>query len=162
VLVEVAVCGLCNWEQNHWLGHLGTCPQTLGHEWAGTVAEVGPGVSGLAIGDRVTGLPDSLSAFADYLTVGAANCYTLAPGIDPAQALADEFARTRRPRIRLAHRAEQGHRGGRRASLVFARPDRRHAADGIISHRFPLARIQEAFETLEHKPADYIKGVVIP
>jgi threonine dehydrogenase-like Zn-dependent dehydrogenase len=34
--------------------------------------------------------------------------------------------------------------------------------DGIISHRFPLARIQEAFETLEHKPADYIKGVVVP
>ena len=34
--------------------------------------------------------------------------------------------------------------------------------DGIISHRFPLEHIQEAFETLEHKPVDYLKGVVTP
>ncbi len=34
--------------------------------------------------------------------------------------------------------------------------------DGVISHRFPLDRVQQAFETCENKPADFIKGVVIP
>jgi threonine dehydrogenase-like Zn-dependent dehydrogenase len=34
--------------------------------------------------------------------------------------------------------------------------------DGIISHRFKLKRIEEAFATLEDKPKDYIKGVVVP
>jgi threonine dehydrogenase-like Zn-dependent dehydrogenase len=89
LLLKVAVCGLCNWEQNHWLGQLGTCPQTLGHEWAGTVAEIGPGVTGFSVGDPVTGLPDSLSAFADYLVVGASNCFKLGTGIAPAQALGE-------------------------------------------------------------------------
>ena len=37
LLVKIASCGLCNYELNHWRGLLGTCPQTLGHEWGGTV-----------------------------------------------------------------------------------------------------------------------------
>jgi len=32
----------------------------------------------------------------------------------------------------------------------------------MITHRFRLDDIQKAFETLEHKPSDYIKGIVIP
>jgi threonine dehydrogenase-like Zn-dependent dehydrogenase len=32
----------------------------------------------------------------------------------------------------------------------------------MISHTFPLADIQRAFETLEHKPAGFLKGLVIP
>ena len=290
LLLKVAVCGLCNWEQNHWLGQLGTCPQTLGHEWAGTVAEIGPGVTGFSVGDPVTGLPDSLSAFADYLVVGASNCFKLGTGIDPAQALGEPLKcivtvlRAAAPeagdvgvvlgcgpmglwclqalagrlpaalvavdvspaKLELARRFGATHTvnpraedavarigdigGGRLADFVIegtgipelmgeaanymktgrgrlvlmssheraarefdwrtvqskgiavagAHPsysldqtdDMRRAVrllnngvfrmDGIISHRFPLARIQEAFETLEHKPADYIKGVVVP
>lgn len=30
----------------------------------------------------------------------------------------------------------------------------------IISHRFRLEEIERAFQTLEHKPAGYIKGIV--
>jgi len=30
----------------------------------------------------------------------------------------------------------------------------------LITHRFPLEQIETAFKTLEHKPKDYIKGVV--
>ncbi len=290
LLVKVAVCGLCNWEQNHWLGQLGTCPQTLGHEWAGTVTEIGAGVAGFAVGDRVTGLPDSLSAFADYLVTGAATCFKLEPGIHPAEAPGEPLKcivtvlRSAAPeagdvgvvlgcgpmglwclqgltgsllsariavdvspaKLELARRCGATHTinpraedavarigeicGGRLADFVIegtgvpelmgaaasylktgrgrlvimssheraarefdwrvvqnkgvvvtgAHPsfspdqadDMRRAVlllnngvfrmEGIISHRFPLARIQEAFETLEHKPADYIKGVVIP
>lgn len=32
----------------------------------------------------------------------------------------------------------------------------------LISHIFTLENIQEAFQTLEHKPAGYLKGIVVP
>lgn len=34
--------------------------------------------------------------------------------------------------------------------------------DDIITHVFTLDNIQTAFETLEHKPIEYIKGIVVP
>ena len=55
VLVKVESCGLCAWELNHWKGNLGTFPQTLGHEWGGSVVARGDNVAGLKVGDRVTG-----------------------------------------------------------------------------------------------------------
>lgn len=55
ILVKVAACGVCNWEMNHWKGLLGECPQTLGHEWGGTVAALGEGITDIAVGDGVTG-----------------------------------------------------------------------------------------------------------
>ena len=35
-------------------------------------------------------------------------------------------------------------------------------SEPIVTHVFMLSEIQKAFETLEHKPAGYMKGVVIP
>lgn len=40
-------------DQPHPLSH-GKAPVTMGHEYCGTVAELGSGVTGLAVGDRVT------------------------------------------------------------------------------------------------------------
>ncbi|NMA65202.1 MAG: zinc-binding dehydrogenase [Clostridiaceae bacterium] len=34
--------------------------------------------------------------------------------------------------------------------------------DEIITHKFTLDEIQKAFETLENRPSDFIKGVVVP
>jgi propanol-preferring alcohol dehydrogenase len=60
VLVEVAGCGLCHSdftmldipaEVGPALGW--SMPFTLGHETAGTIAELGPGVSGFTVGDAV-------------------------------------------------------------------------------------------------------------
>ena len=290
LLVRVAVCGLCNWEQNHWKGLLGECPQTLGHEWGGTVVEVGKGVTSFEIGDKVTGLPDSLTGFSDYLVTAAETCVKLVPKVNPEEVLGEPLKcivtvlRGVLPeagdigvvlgcgpmglwciqgmagglpgalvsvdiapdKLQLARRFGATHTvnsreddvvarikeisNGRMADFVIEgtgipeilnqavmylkegrgrlavmsthprpckdfdwRPvqdkgitvlgthppysiseadDMRRAAllinngtfkmDGVISHRFPLERIQEAFETCEHKPADYIKGVVIP
>jgi alcohol dehydrogenase/L-iditol 2-dehydrogenase len=56
VLIEVKAAGVCGsdlhmWRENHsWAIKL---PLVLGHEFCGTVAAVGEGVSGFAIGDRV-------------------------------------------------------------------------------------------------------------
>ncbi|MFB6197081.1 MAG: alcohol dehydrogenase catalytic domain-containing protein, partial [Halobacteriaceae archaeon] len=60
VIIEVEACGICRSDWHAWQGHgewaddrvpLG---QILGHEPAGTVVELGEGVSDLEIGDRVT------------------------------------------------------------------------------------------------------------
>jgi threonine dehydrogenase-like Zn-dependent dehydrogenase len=81
VLVKTEGCGLCNWELNHWLGHIWPCPQALGHEGYGTVAEVGPGVSdAIKPGMRVTGLGSE--CFADYFVIPEAGIMALKPGLD--------------------------------------------------------------------------------
>lgn len=56
VLLRVAACGLCHTDL-HYLDHgvstFKTPPIILGHEAAGTVARLGPGVSGIPEGERV-------------------------------------------------------------------------------------------------------------
>lgn len=56
VLLRVAACGLCHTDL-HYLDHgvptFQKPPIILGHEAAGTVERIGPGVSGVATGDRV-------------------------------------------------------------------------------------------------------------
>ncbi len=68
LLVKVAVCGLCNWEINHFQGIVGQCPQTLGHEWAGVVVGMGKDVVGFEIGDHVVAMPVYVG-FADYAVI---------------------------------------------------------------------------------------------
>lgn len=68
LLVKVEVCGLCNWEINHFQGVVGQCPQTLGHEWAGVVVAMGKKVEGFEIGDHVVAMPVYVG-FADYAVI---------------------------------------------------------------------------------------------
>ncbi|PYG85795.1 threonine dehydrogenase-like Zn-dependent dehydrogenase [Ruminiclostridium sufflavum DSM 19573] len=89
LLVKVQVCGLCNWELNHFRGILGNCPQTLGHEWAGIVVETGRGTNGFCIGDIVTVLPERLEGFAEYAAINYKNCYKVDPDIDIRYALGE-------------------------------------------------------------------------
>jgi uncharacterized zinc-type alcohol dehydrogenase-like protein len=55
VKIEIAFCGVCHsdlhYARNEW--HYTTYPAIPGHEIVGRVAEVGPGVTGFAVGDRV-------------------------------------------------------------------------------------------------------------
>ncbi len=57
VVVQPAFCGLCGTDVELRDGLVDPAfvryPLTLGHEWSGVVEAVGPGVSGLAEGDRV-------------------------------------------------------------------------------------------------------------
>ncbi len=56
VLIQVAACGICGSDVHGYDGASGRRipPIVMGHEAAGTVAAVGSGVSGFAVGDRVT------------------------------------------------------------------------------------------------------------
>jgi len=56
-LVEVKAAGVCGSDIHFFRGrydHLLNPPVILGHEFSGVVAELGPGVDGLAVGTRVT------------------------------------------------------------------------------------------------------------
>ena len=56
VVVRVAATGVCRSDWHGWQGHDDgiTLPHVPGHELAGTVAQLGPGVSGWRVGDVVT------------------------------------------------------------------------------------------------------------
>jgi D-arabinose 1-dehydrogenase-like Zn-dependent alcohol dehydrogenase len=55
VILETAACGICRSDWHSWAGHWPDVPfpAVLGHEFAGTVVEVGKEVKRLAKGDRV-------------------------------------------------------------------------------------------------------------
>ncbi len=58
IKVRVAYCGICGSDIPRVLqGRVHFFPIILGHEFSGTVAEIGDGVSSFSIGDRVVGVP---------------------------------------------------------------------------------------------------------
>ena len=76
VLVDVAYAG-CNWADTQVrtgiYPHPMTYPLVLGFEVSGTVATLGPGVSGVKVGDRVATFPEKGGAYAEKV-VAAATC----------------------------------------------------------------------------------------
>ena len=58
VVVEVSDCGICGSDLHTYLhGSFVEPGQVMGHEFSGRVIEVGDAVEGVAVGDRVTGVP---------------------------------------------------------------------------------------------------------
>jgi 2-desacetyl-2-hydroxyethyl bacteriochlorophyllide A dehydrogenase len=54
VLLQVAACGICGTDRHIFHGEFATRPPVIiGHEYAGIVVEIGPGVTDLAPGDHV-------------------------------------------------------------------------------------------------------------
>lgn len=110
VLLRVQTAGICGSELSGYLGHnsLRRPPLIMGHEFVGTVAEVGAQVTDRTIGERVTVnpmVPDGTcvmchsglehlclnrsligahrpGAFAEYVAVPARVCYTLPDTLD--------------------------------------------------------------------------------
>lgn len=56
VVIQVHACGVCRSDWHAWMGHDPTIklPHVPGHELAGTIAELGAGVTGWRVGERVT------------------------------------------------------------------------------------------------------------
>ncbi len=57
VRIEVARCGICGTDLHLVLEHYARPGSVLGHEWCGRIAELGDGVEGWAVGDRVVAGP---------------------------------------------------------------------------------------------------------
>jgi L-iditol 2-dehydrogenase len=112
IVVRVAAAAICQ-SDSHLADFGDTPPLVPGHEVAGTVSEVGPGVHGLAVGDAVAldpvqrcgrcwccthelshlctncrhlGSVAAPGGWAEYVAVDAANAYRLPDGLDFAAA----------------------------------------------------------------------------
>ncbi|WP_219702109.1 L-threonine 3-dehydrogenase [Marinomonas lutimaris] len=124
---KTAICGtdihIYNWD--NWSQATIPVPMTIGHEYVGEVVEIGKGVSGFTLGDRVSGEGHIVcghcrncragkqhlcretygvgvnrpGAFAEYLVIPAANAFKL-----PA-AISDEIAAILDPLGNAAHTA---------------------------------------------------------
>lgn len=123
VVVKNLVCGVCGTDVHIYHGEPGSAdvvpPVVLGHEYSGTVTEVGAGVTELRVGDNVTVDPniycgkcaycrdgkkqlcESMEAigvtrdggFAEYSVIPAAQAFRLAPEVSPeAGAMAEPVA----------------------------------------------------------------------
>jgi L-iditol 2-dehydrogenase len=120
VLVEIEHCGVCGSDLHMVLEGWGAPGTVPGHEWTGTVAAVGPAVTGWQVGDAVVGGPPvrcgtcpscvagrpslcdgrdtpgievERGAFARYKVHPAAELLAMPPGIDRrAAALAEPLA----------------------------------------------------------------------
>jgi len=90
VLVRVAACGVCSSELSGFAGDAGDYPRFIGHEVSGTVVEVGPAVTGLAVGDPV-GCWVTSHGYAEYVAVRGEYCFP-AGGVPLDEALAEPLS----------------------------------------------------------------------
>jgi L-iditol 2-dehydrogenase len=74
VVVRVEACGICGSDRHMFRGEYPTAlPVTLGHEFCGIVEEVGPGVTRLKPGDRITGDPNIACGHCAHCRAGRPN-----------------------------------------------------------------------------------------
>jgi len=75
LVVDVGACGICGTDLHILAGEfsLARYPCTPGHEFAGTVSEVGAGVDGFAIGDRVGVMPSVFCGACHFCRTGRGN-----------------------------------------------------------------------------------------
>ncbi|WP_030300412.1 zinc-dependent alcohol dehydrogenase family protein [Streptomyces katrae] len=94
VVVQVAACGLCGTDLHILQGEFAPrLPLVPGHEFAGSVVAYGPGVSGLALGDRVAVDPSLYCNACHYCRIGRNNlCERYAAIGVTAPGAAAEFA----------------------------------------------------------------------
>src|SRR3954471_3352674 len=83
VRLRLEGCGVCASNLTPWAGpewmQFPTAPGGLGHEGWGVIDALGPGVAGLALGDRVAAL--SQNSYADYDLAGADAVVRLPPQV---------------------------------------------------------------------------------
>ncbi|MFO1163346.1 MAG: zinc-binding dehydrogenase [Reyranellaceae bacterium] len=84
VVIDVAYAG-CNWADTQVrMGiypHPMTYPMVLGFEVSGTVAALGPGVTGVSIGDRVATFPEKGGGYAEKCVASAIGLIRLPPAV---------------------------------------------------------------------------------
>jgi threonine dehydrogenase-like Zn-dependent dehydrogenase len=106
VVVRVGVCGVCASELHPWADGVASYPHRFGHEPAGVVVAVGPGVERFREGDRVTGLFNR--AYADLCLADEAILLPIPDGVADENALGEPLAclvnAQRRTPIELADR----------------------------------------------------------
>ena len=85
VLVKVHACGICGTDAHIFCGDEGAAKTpagtVLGHEFAGEIVEIGDGVSGFSIGEKVSVDPNKLCGGCEYCKRGIGHFCTDMTGI---------------------------------------------------------------------------------
>ena len=82
VLIKVKYCGICGSDLEAYQHGKVLMPIILGHEFAGDIVKLGPGVEGWAIGDRVTAYPSQFCGKCFYCQQGQENlCKNIINGL---------------------------------------------------------------------------------
>ena len=89
VLVKIKYNGVCMSEWHPWDEAKGG--ERMGHEPMGTVAALGEGVTGFAVGDRVTGL-SMTPCYAEYCLCGQGNLFHIPDNLSDEDALAEPLS----------------------------------------------------------------------
>ncbi|HKV06619.1 MAG TPA: alcohol dehydrogenase catalytic domain-containing protein [Thermoanaerobaculia bacterium] len=94
ILLRVLGCGVCGSDMGPWKGVSGLQypmqPGAPGHEVFGRVEALGPGVTGLSVGDAVTAL--SYRAYSDYDVARAGDVVPLPPALAGKTVLGEPLA----------------------------------------------------------------------
>ncbi|MGI9254485.1 MAG: alcohol dehydrogenase catalytic domain-containing protein, partial [Thermomicrobiales bacterium] len=103
-LVRVHACGVCASELHPWQDGVGSYPHQFGHEPVGVVEAIGPGVTNVAVGQRVTGL--FAKAFATEALALAMELLPVPEAVSNESAMGEPLAclvnAARRTRVELA------------------------------------------------------------
>jgi (R,R)-butanediol dehydrogenase / meso-butanediol dehydrogenase / diacetyl reductase len=174
VRLDVAYCGLCGTDLHIGRGDMDArvkTPQVIGHEMAGTIAEIGTGVEGLAAGDKVVVRPldsrgetaadkgishicrdlkflgiDTPGAFQSSWTVPAFTIHRFPPDTDLKLAALTEPLAVACHDVRRARVEVLGTR-------VYEPEDYEKAIDLLVGGRLPLADLITSVEPLQRMPA---------
>ncbi len=74
LLIKVAYCGVCGTDHHIFEGKAPSkIPVILGHEYSGTIVDMGSPVSGFSIGDRIAINPNIYCGYCDYCKRGKIN-----------------------------------------------------------------------------------------
>src|SRR5262252_10769685 len=104
VRVRVAAAGVCHSDYHYMRGDLvGNLPVVLGHEGAGVVEEVGPGVTSVAPGDHVVLLWRTSCGRCEYCSVGRPALCPVGTVMRGSGLLLDGTTRLRRDDLEIRH-----------------------------------------------------------
>lgn len=93
VVVDVIDCGICGSDLHSYLEGAFIAPgQVMGHEFSGTIVEVGKNVEGVKIGDRVTAVPLSVCGRCPRCLEGATHLCEVGLAASVAYGLPGAFA----------------------------------------------------------------------
>jgi len=101
VLVSVAYCGICGTDLHMVNDGWGRPGSIGGHEYTGHVVRVGPGVEGLAAGDRVAGGPEAGCGECGYCLAGRSMLCPArnTPGVSEFQGAFADFIRVEQSQL---------------------------------------------------------------
>lgn len=107
-VVKVSYCGICGSDVRMFAEGFFPPGIAMGHEFSGTVHEVGPGVEGWVVGDRVTAMPASTCGKCHFCLHGERHHCSDLKIVGVNEGMSGAFAEYVKAEARMLHRVPAG------------------------------------------------------